>query len=93
MHDIIGEQDAVSFDLLLLDDGITARFKEGARRDRGVRCVNLARNRRLQRVAEGSCDAAPLMVCMDVEMVEIARIVHVGKSDDRFAFNGDERQM
>lgn len=93
MHDIIGEQDAASFYLLLLDDGIAARFKEGARRDRGVCCVDLAPDCRLQRVAEGSRNAAPLMVCMDIELVEIARIVHIGKSDDLIAINCDERQM
>ena len=93
MHDIIGEQDAASFYLLLLDDGIAARFKEVARRDRGVCCVDLGGRRIIKKKKEGSRNAAPLMVCMDIEMVEIARIVHIGKSDDRFAFNCDERQM
>ena len=93
LHDIIGEQDAVSSDLLLFDDGISARFKEGSRRDRSMRCIELTRDRRFQRIAEGSCDAAPQEARTNIQMIEVSRFVHIGESDDRFALNGDECQM
>ena len=85
-HHEVGQKNAAPFDLLLPDDPVAPPFKKTACGDRGMNGNGLFGVQRLQTVAEGAGNAAPLVVFVDEQVIKVARGIDVSETNHMTAF-------